>query len=129
MQKAVQICVKVPVEIRNEDGRIITSCFLLDTAQQGSNKPAALDALTDAVRSFLISCFDNGSIDRMLYDHDLVPQDVRSGVIDGPLHRGFAHADSAHSGRVNSNDCFGSRTQTCRPDSTRAATRNSLSRE
>lgn len=83
MQKAVQIFVKVPVEIRNEDGRIVTSCFLLDTAQEGSNKPAALDALTDAVRSFLISCFDNGSVDRMLHDHDLCAHDVRSSIIDG----------------------------------------------
>ena len=83
MQKAVHISVKVPVEIRNEDGRIVTSCFLLDTPQEGSNKSDALDALTDAVRSFLISCFGNGSIDRMLHDHELCPQDVRSGVIDG----------------------------------------------
>ena len=83
MQKAVHITVKVPVEIRNEDGRIVTSCFLLDTPQEGSNKHDALDALTDAVRSFLISCFGNGSIDRMLQDHELCPQDVRSGVMDG----------------------------------------------
>lgn len=83
MQKAVHITVKVPVEIRNEDGRIVTSCFLLDTPQAGLNKHDALDALTDAVRSLLISCFDNGSIDRMLHDHELCPQDVRSDVIDG----------------------------------------------
>ena len=83
MQKAVQISVRVPVEIRNEDGRIVTSCFLLDTPQKGSNKHDTLDALTDAVRSFLISSFGNGSIDRMLHDHELCPQDVRSGVIDG----------------------------------------------
>ena len=83
MQKAVHISVKVPVEIRNEDGRIVTSCFLLDTPQEGSNKPDALNALTDAVRSFLISRFGAGSIDRMLHDHELCPQDVQSSVIDG----------------------------------------------
>lgn len=83
MHKAVHISVKLPVEIRNEDERIVTSSFLLDTPQEGSNKPDALDALTDAVRSFLISCFGNGSIDRMLHDHELCPQDATSGVIDG----------------------------------------------
>ena len=83
MQKAVHISVRVPVEIRNEDGRIVTSCFLLDTPQKGSNKHDTLNALTDAVRSFLISSFGNGSIDRMLHDHELCPQDARSSVIDG----------------------------------------------
>ncbi len=83
MQKAVHISVKLPVNIRNEDGRIVTSCFLLDTPQEGLNKPDALDALTDAVRSFLISCFENGTIDRMLHDHELCPQDVASSVIEG----------------------------------------------
>ena len=83
MQKAVHISVKLPVEIRNEEGRIVASCFLLDTSQEGSNKHDALDALTDAVRSFLISCFGIGSIDRMLHDHELCPQDVRGGVMDG----------------------------------------------
>jgi len=83
MPKAVHISVRVPVEIRNEEGHIVTSCFLLDTPQEGSNKHDALDALTDAVRSFLISSFGNGSIDRMLHDHKLCPQDVQSGVIDG----------------------------------------------
>lgn len=71
------------MEIRDEDGRIVTSCFLLNAPQEGASKPDALGALADAVRSFLILRFSDGSVDRMLHDHELFPQDVSSGVIDG----------------------------------------------
>ncbi len=83
MQKTVQISVRLPVEIRSGDGRIVTSCFLLDIPQEGLNKPEALNALTVAARCFLKSCFNSRGVDRMLYDHELRPQDVPNSGIDG----------------------------------------------
>ena len=71
MVKAMQVFFKVPVEVRQERGRYVASCFLLDSHQEGPNKHEALVALTNAVQSFMTSCCSDRSIDAVLHRHNL----------------------------------------------------------
>lgn len=67
---------KLPVEIRQEDGRFVASCFLLDTPQEGPNKHETLAALTNAVQSYMTSCCGDRAIDAVLHRHDICLPDA-----------------------------------------------------
>ena len=81
--KAMQMFFKVPVEIRQQDGRFIASCFLLDTHHEGANKHETLVALTNALQAFMTSCCGDRAIDAVLHRHDLrlpnVEDELRTG--------------------------------------------------
>lgn len=67
----MQVFFKVPVQIREENGRYIASCFLVDTHCEGPTKHEALETLTEAVHSFMTSCARDRTLDAMLRRHDL----------------------------------------------------------
>jgi len=69
--EAMQMFFKVPVDIRQEDGRFVASCFLLDTEHEGPNKHETLESLTIAVQSYMTSCCAERSIDAVLHRYDL----------------------------------------------------------
>ena len=71
MVSAVYMYLKVPVHVRPENGRFISSCFLLDQPQEGPTKHAALEALTHAAQSFMTSCCKDRRVDALLHEHDL----------------------------------------------------------
>lgn len=67
----MQVFFKVPVQIRQESGRYIASCFLVDNLCEGSNKHEVLEDLTVAVQSFMTTCAQERAIDALLHRHDL----------------------------------------------------------
>ena len=71
MVSAVYMYLKVPVRVQPENGRFISSCFLLDQPQAGPTKHAALEALTKALQSYMTSCYRDRRIDTLLHEHDL----------------------------------------------------------
>lgn len=74
--KAMQVYFKVPVEVREENGRFIASCFLLESTHEGPNKHEALEALTNAVQTFMTACCGERTMDAVLHRHDLrLPDD------------------------------------------------------
>lgn len=67
----MQVYFKVPVEIKEKDGRYIASCFLVDTHSEGPTKHEALDALTEAVHTFMTTSARKRELDSILHRHDL----------------------------------------------------------
>ena len=83
MVSAVYMYLKVPVRVRPENGRFVSSCFLLDQPQEGPTKHAALEALTNAVQSFMTSCYRDRRIDSLLHEHDLRLLNVGDEITSG----------------------------------------------
>lgn len=69
--KALQVYFKVPVEVRDENGSFVASCFLLSTTCAGATKHEALDLLTAAVQDFLAAQCAGRTVDEVLHQHDL----------------------------------------------------------
>lgn len=71
MTDAMQVYFKVPVQIGEENGRYLASCFLVDTPSEGATKHEALETLTKAVHSLMTSCARDRALDAMFHRHDL----------------------------------------------------------
>ena len=57
---------KLPALIAKGERFYISTCPVLDVSSQGKTKKEALDNLKEALGLFLISCFERGTIDRVL---------------------------------------------------------------
>ncbi len=69
--KALHVYFKVPVEVRDENGRFVASCFLLPATCDGETKFEAISALTEVVRIFLTAQCTGRTLDDVLHRHDL----------------------------------------------------------
>ncbi|MBI4829283.1 MAG: hypothetical protein HY804_10850 [Nitrospinae bacterium] len=60
---------KLPARVyKDEDGLTISHCPALDVYSQGENQRRALENLIEAVRLFLVSCYERGTLDAVLKD-------------------------------------------------------------
>jgi predicted RNase H-like HicB family nuclease len=64
---------KVPARIRKKGKWFVSSCPLLDVHSQGRTRDQAQRNLVDALTSFLISCYDRGTLDEVLREAGFVP--------------------------------------------------------
>jgi predicted RNase H-like HicB family nuclease len=64
---------KVPARIRKKGKWFISSCPLLDVHSQGHAREEAERNLVDALSSFLISCYERGTLEEVLRDAGFVP--------------------------------------------------------
>ncbi len=64
---------KVPARIRKKGKWFISSCPLLDVHSQGRTRGEAERNLVDALASFLISCYERGTLDEVLREAGFVP--------------------------------------------------------
>ncbi len=83
MRKAIRVSVKVPVEVRQENGRFIATCFLLSSSHDAPSKHGALENLAGAVQALMFSRFKDRDIDRLLQDHDLRAHLASNGIAGG----------------------------------------------
>lgn len=60
--------VKLPVHLRKRKKWYLASCQVLDVHSQGTNQKIALKNLSEALSLFLTSCFERGTLDRVLKD-------------------------------------------------------------
>ena len=85
MRKAIRVSLRVPVEIRQENSRFIATCFLLDFPQEAPSKHGVIERIANAVQMYLLSRFNDRTIDTFLDYHDLDVQQVSSGIVEyGP---------------------------------------------
>lgn len=57
---------RLPFDI-NQDGKwFIASCDILDVHSQGTTEKKALENLKEALKMFIESCFDRGTLDEVL---------------------------------------------------------------
>jgi predicted RNase H-like HicB family nuclease len=64
---------KVPARIRKKGKWFISSCPLLDVHSQGHSRDEAERNLVDALASFLISCYERGTLGEVLRDAGFGP--------------------------------------------------------
>lgn len=58
--------VKLPITIKKKAKIYISSCPPLDVTTQGNSKEEAKKNLIEALKLFLISCFERGTLDVVL---------------------------------------------------------------
>jgi predicted RNase H-like HicB family nuclease len=64
---------KVPARIRRKGKWFVSSCALLDVHSQGGTRDEAERNLVDAITSFLISCFERGTLVEVFREAGFVP--------------------------------------------------------
>lgn len=84
VRNAVQVSLRLPVEVRQENERFIATCFLLDLYQEAPSKHDVLQRLTNAVQSQLYLHFKDRVFDSLLDVHGLKAQQELGGIEAGP---------------------------------------------
>jgi len=64
----VEFTLKVPTKIKKKGNIYISSCEVLDINTQGYSKEEAKSNLLEALKLFISSCFERGTLDEVLKD-------------------------------------------------------------
>lgn len=65
---------KVPFQVKKNDGWYISSCAILDIHSQGQTEKKAVENLNEALALFLFSCFERGTLVEVLKESGFAPQ-------------------------------------------------------
>ena len=66
MANKVEIKIKLPVSTKKKAKGFISYCSVLDVYSQGSTEKEAKKNIMEALKLFLISCFERGTLDAVL---------------------------------------------------------------
>ncbi|MCI0403139.1 MAG: type II toxin-antitoxin system HicB family antitoxin [Acidobacteria bacterium] len=69
----VNLEAKLPVEVKRAGKWYIAACPLLDVCSQGATRKKALENLEEALYLFFRSCFERGTLTRVLKESGFVP--------------------------------------------------------
>lgn len=64
---------KLPAQVRKKGKWFISSCNLLDVHSQGHTREQAERNLQDALATFLLSCYERGTLEIVLREAGFVP--------------------------------------------------------
>ena len=64
--ETAELRLQLPVRIERKDKWYIASCPVLDVFSQGKTEEKAKKNLTEALSTFLISCFERGTLEAVL---------------------------------------------------------------
>jgi hypothetical protein len=84
MRKALRVTFKAPVEVCEERGNFIATCYLLDARYEAPSKHAALERVAEAVQSLMSLRLRDGTLDTFLREHRLGVQNAPDGISGGP---------------------------------------------
>jgi predicted RNase H-like HicB family nuclease len=65
--------VTLPAQVKKKGKWYVSSCPILDVWSQGETKGKALQNLVEALRGFLVSCYERGTLDEVLKDSGFKP--------------------------------------------------------
>ena len=77
--------VQLPAQVKKRGKWYISSCPILDVYSQGETEKKALDNLVEALRLFLVSCFERGTMDEVLSDFGFKPVEVKGPIKAQPF--------------------------------------------
>ena len=66
MSGLLRLDFRLPAEVKKEGDSFISWCPLLDVFSQGSTRQEALSNLKEAIRLFIESCFERGTLEQIL---------------------------------------------------------------
>lgn len=78
----VLFTVKLPVQIKKKRNVFVSSCPILDVYSQGESEKRARENIIEAVRLFLTSCYERGTLDQVLKECGFTP--VHDGAKGSP---------------------------------------------
>ena len=58
--------VQLPFTVKKDGAAFVSCCPALDVYSQGPSQKKAVENLADALRLFLVSCYERGTLDRVL---------------------------------------------------------------
>jgi len=64
----IVISIKVPIEIKKRRKWYVAFCPVLDVGSQGETEVKAIKNLKEALRLFLVTCIEHGTLDDVLKD-------------------------------------------------------------
>ena len=88
---AIKVEMRLPACTKKEGAWYIASCPPLDVHSQGMSETEALHNLTEALRFFIESCFERGTLEQVLKDsgfalsHDEYPQAQQNHYVNVPI--------------------------------------------
>jgi predicted RNase H-like HicB family nuclease len=82
-QRQVSFSMKVPATVRQEGAQFYASCDILDVHSQGDSEKQALDNLVEALQLFVETCYQQGTLEKVLKAQGFVPGDFDEQVIGG----------------------------------------------
>ncbi|MCC7201860.1 MAG: type II toxin-antitoxin system HicB family antitoxin [Nitrospirae bacterium] len=77
--------VQLPAQVKKSGKYYVSCCPILDVYSQGKTRNKALENLIEALRLFLISCYDRGVLDEVLRDCGFTPVEVKGPVKARPF--------------------------------------------
>jgi len=77
--------IQLPAQVKKSGKWFISSCSILDVHSQGESEKKALNNLVEALRLFLVSCFERGTLDEVLSDCGFTPIEVKGPVKAQPF--------------------------------------------
>ncbi len=102
----VEIRLKLPATVKKKRGWFVSCCPVLDVCSQGETKEKALENLVEAIRLFLISCYERGTLEDVLRDCGFEPIEKKTirikpfskryESIDVPLPFQIKHKNGTH---------------------------------
>ena len=74
----VEFMLKVPIKIKKKANLYISSCPVLDVYSQGQTEAEARRNITEAIRLFITTCYERGTLDAVLKECGFKP--IRKAV-------------------------------------------------
>ena len=69
--------IKVPIKIKKKGDVYVSSCDVLDVHTQGYSEREAKGNLVEALKLFLVTCFERGTLDVVMRDCGFQPMKAR----------------------------------------------------
>ena len=94
MKRMINFTISLPYRIRREGNYFVSWCYPLDVSSQGKTREEAIKNLGEAIRLFITSCYERGTLDRVLKDcgfiaftetKSKIPQKSKDPEISVPL--------------------------------------------
>lgn len=77
--------IQLPAQVKKSGKWYMSSCPVLDVHSQGETEKNALNNLIEALRLFLVSCFERGVLDEVLSDCGFKPVEVKGPIKAQPF--------------------------------------------
>jgi predicted RNase H-like HicB family nuclease len=86
MGPANEFRVCLPAVVRADGTWIVSECPILDVVSQGETQKGTFDNLIDAVRLFLLSCYDRGTLAAVLRERGFTQETTELHAPDASAH-------------------------------------------
>ncbi len=77
--QTLQVSFKLPVVTQKDGDYIVSSCPALDVFSQGSDEKEAIDNLLEALKLFLETCYEMGTLNEVLKECGFKPSREKRG--------------------------------------------------